>query len=645
MIAFTKSVRFLSILLAVPLAVSAADSYWTGGNNSFNSPSAWIGGVPGGSDSANWTANVDQVTITFSADVLNANAYFNRTGDNFSGFAMGARTWTLTNQFIVAQNPGSSEIVEIDSGTLVVTNDAGTAVLLAGSSSSTGKFYLNGGTVYADRFISTNNTGAEEFRMYSGTLNILRGSTIRSSSIVELGFSNGGTSTLNYLGGANTIALGGALYIATFPNSTVSVNVGGPGTTLAVSNSIFLGYDSGQGAYLSVSNGAQLSVTGPLNNGWVSAGRIVVTGSNSVLTSANDTRLGSFGVVGNLNNSILVSNGGTFRASGAFRVGWGPEDGGQVTVTGTGSLLDDSTGTIYVGSNAVTQGKGNLLVTQNGTVEFNTLVSGHNNSGTITNSGGVFQFATVSPTITTNTANSIVVTNGTISYRDVTAADINNANVARMTFLGNNTFRLKNATNSAIASYTFQPDTAPTYAHLTLDNGRFQAATLTIADGSSLKGNGVVASANTTNLGIIAPGFSAGQLTFTNNLVLGSTSQLQMEIGGTNSVDYDRLVVGGNVTISGLLSLAPINGFSTTPGDTFTIIDNQGANLVSGEFDGLTNNAFIDASLAGMDAFFRIQYNVGTGGNDVVLIATIPEPSTIALLTVMGILTVVLRKR
>jgi hypothetical protein len=103
-------------------------------------------------------------------------------------------------------------------------------------------------------------------------------------------------------------------------------------------------------------------------------------------------------------------------------------------------------------------------------------------------------------------------------------------------------------------------------------------------------------------------------------------------------LDYDRLIVGGSVTVTGTLAVTSINAFSPTPGDTFTLIDNQGANPIFGQFDGLTNNAFIDASANGGNAFFRIQYDGGTG-NDLVLIATIPEPSTMLMMMVaLGLL-------
>jgi hypothetical protein len=72
-------------------------------------------------------------------------------------------------------------------------------------------------------------------------------------------------------------------------------------------------------------------------------------------------------------------------------------------------------------------------------------------------------------------------------------------------------------------------------------------------------------------------------------------------------------------------------GFAPAINDLFTIINNDGADAVIGTFLGLAENAFIDASSGGNDAYFRISYLGGTG-NDVVLRATIPEPSVVSLL-------------
>jgi len=371
----------------------------------------------------------------------------------------------------------------------------------------------------------------------------------------------------------------------------------------------------------------------------VSTATGIVTFANNSLfqqMTASPFRLGHAGYGQfNITNSSVI-------APGTIQVGTGGTPTGIGVINNVGGLV--RVPTITVGGT----GKGTVTLTGGGILEANTISTGSGGSGSISNRGGVYQFTTASPTITPNTAGSIVLTNGTISYRDVASANIFNAQVANITKHGNNTFQLNHSSNATgLASYTFDSvantGTATNYQRLALsDNARWRSTTLTIGSGGALVGSGTVASDSVTNLGTIAPGFSAGSLTFTSNLVLGSSSKLEMEIGGTSSSAYDQLTVLGNVTVTGTLSITPINAFSPTPGNTFTLIDNQGVNPIFGQFAGLTNNQFIDASANGLDAYFYIQYDGGSG-NDLLLIATIPEPS--ALLMIAAAASLLLRRK
>jgi hypothetical protein len=281
-------------------------------------------------------------------------------------------------------------------------------------------------------------------------------------------------------------------------------------------------------------------------------------------------------------------------------------------------------------------GNNKILITSRGLLEANSLVAGTSAGNTISNVGGIYQFTTAAPGITPNGTGRISISGGTVSFRNVNSAPT--TPLAGLSYSGNNTFRLNTATNSGVTAYTFDSvantSNPSNYQTLALANGgRWQSTTLSIGSGGALVGSGVVASDNVTNLGTIAPGFSAGVLTFTSNLVLGTSSRLEMEIGGATSSDYDRLIVGGSVTVTGTLAISMINLFSPTVGQTFTLIDNEGPDPIFGQFTGLTDNSFIDASANGVDAYFTIQYGGGTG-NDLVLTATIPEPSCLLLVIV-----------
>jgi hypothetical protein len=123
------------------------------------------------------------------------------------------------------------------------------------------------------------------------------------------------------------------------------------------------------------------------------------------------------------------------------------------------------------------------------------------------------------------------------------------------------------------------------------------------------------------NGGSTSPGSSPGTMTVTGNYSLNS-GDLLMELDGlTPGTGHDQLIVTGDVSLAGALTLSL--GFTPSFGDMFEIIDNQGANPVSGMF---TQGSSISAG----GFTFGINYAAGDG-NDVVL-TVVPEPAGLALM-------------
>lgn len=624
----------------------------------------YVGGSPAGQGVGKltlWSATNQIMTGHFRAGRTQIGATFD-TGT--VALAQGSLLQTVAGSIyigdtgygnIVASNStiraGAHEFIGNDSG-------RGFLALVASTNIVTDAFWLGqagifrpSGTVVLNDGSYLQQTGANEIHIGGsgdGYL-VASNSAISFNTITYLGYTAGGYGEMRldnsiYTGNATlsvgrssstglvVLTSGSLLQITNTSGSNISL--GGDGTALgrlvASNSTVTL---AGGVQYGSSSRG-ELTLVNSTNSigreifvgvNVSTATGIVTVVENSVLqqTGAFSFRLGHAGYGEmNISNSVVTT-------PGTIEVGTGGTSTGVGVINNVGGTV--RAGTITVGGT----GNGKVIATDGGTLEANTLISGSAGSGIISNNGGVYQFTITSPTVTTNTAGTITLNNGTISYRDVTAANIFNAQVSNITFAGQNTFRLNHATNASIASYTFDNTGDPrNYQRLALTNGaRWQSTTLTIGSGGALVGSGTVASDNVTNLGTIAPGFSSGSLTFTSNLVLGATSHLQMEIGGTASSAYDQLIVLGAVTVTGTLSVTPINAFSPTLGDTFTLIDNLGTNLISGQFDGLTNHAFLDASANGLDAYFIIQYDGGTG-NDLVLIATIPEPSALLMIAV-----------
>jgi autotransporter-associated beta strand protein len=102
--------------------------------------------------------------------------------------------------------------------------------------------------------------------------------------------------------------------------------------------------------------------------------------------------------------------------------------------------------------------------------------------------------------------------------------------------------------------------------------------------------------------------------------------------------DSDRLVVTGNLTLDGGLSVSLLDNLALGPGLNFPIIDVQGS--LSGTFAGLAEGDTV-ANFGGWD--LHVSYS-GGNGNDVVLY-TVPEPSAAIYLAGLGVILLGTRRR
>jgi autotransporter-associated beta strand protein len=136
--------------------------------------------------------------------------------------------------------------------------------------------------------------------------------------------------------------------------------------------------------------------------------------------------------------------------------------------------------------------------------------------------------------------------------------------------------------------------------------------------GGILAGSGKITAAVTSTGGSVSPGASAGTLTV-GGMSFDAASDFLVDINGASAgAQYDQLKVNGTVTL-GSAALVLAGGFAATPGTKLTLIDNDGAEAVSGTFAGLAEGAQV--AVGGQ--VFTISY-VGGTGNDVVLTAVTP---------------------
>lgn len=414
--------------------------------------------------------------------------------------------------------PARTSIFNMTGGTNQFYYDVNTRIFELGSlAGSTGIMTVTGPTT-----VWTNN--AQLFLNSDGNrLTISNGAKVYMTTLVRVGSGDDGNTlivtdsgSLLQLGSATHIvgsgnAVGNMMIIsngatATGPNlSTLrlgsaagsmnnSLVVTDPGSMLSQTGNVFIVGDNAPSNRTSVVNGGVL-VSGGLVASRVGGG---LPGSNNVMliagsgsswsNSMSSTEVGS-SAGGNI---MIITNGGAFY-SGRLNISTNATAlNNKVLLAGLNSFVGLSS-SLSIGSNTVTFGSGDMLMTNAAFLEVNSITSGFNGSGTLSNRQAVYQFTTATPTITTNTPSSIVLTNATLSYRNINNAPVIVSNeTIRIAWQDGNTFMLNNATNEMISTYTFTNlltiAGATNYVNLTLvnSNSRWQSTNLTVAAGGLL---------------------------------------------------------------------------------------------------------------------------------------------------------------
>ena len=154
-------------------------------------------------------------------------------------------------------------------------------------------------------------------------------------------------------------------------------------------------------------------------------------------------------------------------------------------------------------------------------------------------------------------------------------------------------------------------------AHSTLAVAANQSVNI---EGGLLQGFGTV-QGNLINSGTVHPGDGPGLLTVAGNYTQNAGGILDIAIGGrTPGTEYSVLSVTGLASLSGLLDVSLVNGFSPVLDDIFVILTSGG---LSGQF---TDNTIQLGNVT-----FDVEYSPAGYTNDVVLevqVSATPEPSS-----------------
>ncbi|MCE5278311.1 MAG: PEP-CTERM sorting domain-containing protein [Planctomycetaceae bacterium] len=148
-----------------------------------------------------------------------------------------------------------------------------------------------------------------------------------------------------------------------------------------------------------------------------------------------------------------------------------------------------------------------------------------------------------------------------------------------------------------------------------------------------ISGNGSLV--NTTVYGNISVGHSPGEMTL-DGATLSGSSVLTMEIGGAESGLYDQVILPGSLNLQSgaTLEIAWYNGFEAVAGQSFQLFDINGG-AINGTF------ALVTPGFSNPDLTWDLSHLYTSG---TITVTGIPEPATMALLAVGGLLILARRR-
>jgi hypothetical protein len=588
-----------ALLLLCASTSFAATRTWTGTTNGqWTLAANWGGTAPVAGDSLVFPSGASNLSNT---NDFPANTQFQAISVVGAGYTLSGNTVDLGSD-ILGSYAGTSTIAlnfrltPLLSLPAFVTETAGT-LILSGDINLNGhrlEFDTNGGNVTASGVISGTGPLESITKDNPGDLTLSGANTFSS----DVGIISG------RLIAANPTALGVA--DNTLVNGTIVI----AGGTLVI-NGVNIGNEyvqidgSGQGGNgVLQSQGAGSAIGGTVE--LVSSSVAMNLGTpNALAFNGPITGAGRFGMGGS-GTYIINSSGNTFTGA----VQWAATGTSNSTLRLGASNALPNTVSLNIGSGG--------LFDVNGRTQTIASLSGPGNASlgvggtlTITNPTGAFDG-------TMSGSGAVLMTGGNSLW------DSPNTFTGTFTHSGG-TFLLNGTTGGSLA------------AAFTQSLGTFGIS------------SGATASSVTINGGTFAPGNGGLGNANTGNLALAPAATYSEVINGTAAGTFGNIHVTGTVALGGAALLLTGFGAGVAPGNTITVIDNDGVDPVGGTFAGLPQGAVIVGGPGGFP--YQISYTGGTG-NDVVLTAlaatAIPalDPRALAALALLlGMIAVVSLRR
>ena len=373
-----------------------------------------------------------------------------------------------------------------------------------------------------------------------------------------------------------------------------NVIVSGADSTIVVQDSLVT--DDIQGAgnpRIDISDQATFTVLGSLNVAGEMAFNISGGGHFDFGTAEHDELSGLTGSDGSVAGNVLNSD--TIQTSSFTGLQGIQLDTSNLFLINNGLLLGSATldcSLCNTGEVRLLEGERLVFTARNG---------GVTNEGEINNLNGTFE------------AHGSVENCGFIAGRGVFASDDGFFNESVVSFVGTadvfgDVFNNGQIVNTGGETTTFYDDVDNNGSEI-----RTSFSTNTIILGAATGAGSYTGPGTVFFEGDLQPGNSPAEVNFEGNLVLGSSAITEIEIGGTNIGEFDRLLVEGNFAAGGILFANTIDGFELVNGMQFQIVDVGSGSF--GQFFGLSEGTTV-ATLNGVD--LNISY-VGGDGNDIVL--------------------------
>jgi T5SS/PEP-CTERM-associated repeat protein len=380
------------------------------------------------------------------------------------------------------------------------------------------KINLTGGTLNLN---TLNVTNGASVNWQAGTINFANGSAVTAGLLNTL------------LAGTNTLGA----------NHTLSATAG------AMSLTSTLIVSGGRIAAPTINLNANMDISGFSN---------VIAGTTMTIQAARTIQLGDFSTLGA--TTSITNNGGTLVLTGPFANVTGPfiNSSGYVRGIGrfSGGLNNSAGGTLRL------EAGNHIIIDQ----------TNRKNDGTIELAGGTIEYTQY----LINETSGVITGRGVFRGSSADPGDTGLFNRGVLSFSAGISDIFGDVNNQATGKIIAAGGSVVTFYDDVINNGveiRTNVGSRSVFFGS-VTGAGPFTGGGDVELnGDLKPGNSPANVNFGGNLLISPTAGLDIELAGTiKGAGHDALTVGGQLSLSGGLTVSLINNFVPQYGQSFEII-------------------------------------------------------------------------